>query len=61
MAVLRALNVDHRRIAAQLDLEKHDVRVFSPKPREIILRRNIQCSNNRRIFVRRHWMAKRKP
>ena len=45
MAVLRALGMDDRRIAAQLDLEKHDVRVFSPKPREIILRRNIQCSN----------------
>lgn len=42
MAVLRALGMDDRRIAAQLDLEKHDVRVFSLKPGEIILRRNMQ-------------------
>ncbi|GEC17488.1 hypothetical protein [Nitrobacter winogradskyi] len=33
--------MDHRRIAAQLDIEEHDVRVFSPKPKEKLLRRNL--------------------
>lgn len=41
VAVLRALGMDHRRIAAQLDIEEHDVRVFSPQPREKTLRRNL--------------------
>lgn len=41
VTILRALGMDHRRIAAQLDIEEHDVRVFSPKPKEKILRRNL--------------------
>ncbi|GEC15802.1 hypothetical protein [Nitrobacter winogradskyi] len=41
ITILRALGMDHRRIAAQLDIEEHDVRVFSPKPKEKILCRNL--------------------
>ena len=39
VAILRALGMDHRRIAAQLDIEEHDVRAFCPKPK--VLRRNL--------------------
>ncbi|WP_416193088.1 hypothetical protein [Nitrobacter sp. TKz-YC01] len=41
VAILRALGMDHRRIAAVLDIEEHDVRAFSPKPREKTPRRNL--------------------
>jgi hypothetical protein len=41
VAVLRALGLDHRRIAAQLDIEEHDVRAFCPKPSEKSARRNL--------------------
>ena len=41
VAVLRALGMDHRRIAAQLDIAEHDVRAFCPKPKEKILRRHL--------------------
>jgi hypothetical protein len=41
VAVLRALGMDHRRIAAQLNIEEHDVQAFCPKPKEKILRRNL--------------------
>jgi hypothetical protein len=34
VAILRTLGMDHRRIAAQLDIEEHDVRAFRPKPSE---------------------------
>lgn len=39
--MLRALGMDQRRIVAQLDIEEHDVRVFSPQPKEKTLRRNL--------------------
>lgn len=41
VTVLRALGMDHRRIAAQLDIEEHDVRAFCRKPKEKFLRRNL--------------------
>ncbi|WP_347265043.1 hypothetical protein [Nitrobacter sp.] len=41
VAILRTLGMDHRRIAAQLDIEEHDVQAFCPKPKEKILRRNL--------------------
>jgi hypothetical protein len=41
VAVLHALGMDYRRIAAQLDIEKHDVRAFSPKLKGKILRHNL--------------------
>jgi hypothetical protein len=41
VAVLRALGMDHRRIAALLDIEEHDVRAFCPKPSEKAQRRNL--------------------
>jgi hypothetical protein len=41
VAILRTLGMDHRRIAAQLDIEEHDVRAFCPKSREKDRRRNL--------------------
>ena len=41
VAVLRALGMDYRRIAALLDIEEHDVRAFCPKPSEKAPRRNL--------------------
>ncbi|WP_319798500.1 hypothetical protein [Nitrobacter sp.] len=41
VAVLRALGMDHRRIAAQLDIEEHDVRAFCPNPSENSSRRKL--------------------
>ena len=41
VAILRTLGMDHRRIAAQLDIEEHDVRAFCPKPSEKAPRRNL--------------------
>ena len=41
VTVLRALGMDHRRIAAQLDIEEHDVRAFCPKPSEKSPSRNL--------------------
>jgi hypothetical protein len=41
VAILRALGMDHRRIAAQLDIEEHDVRALCPKPSEKAPRRNL--------------------
>jgi len=41
VAVLRAVGLGVREIAVRLDIEEHDVRVFSPQPREKILRRNL--------------------
>lgn len=41
VAVLRALGLDHCRIAAQLDIEEHDVRAFCPKPSEKTPCRNL--------------------
>lgn len=41
VAVLRALGLDHRRIAARLDIEEHDVRAFCPKSSGKSPRRNL--------------------
>jgi hypothetical protein len=41
VAVLRALGMDHRRIAAVLDIEEQDVRAFCPNPSEKAPRRNL--------------------
>ncbi|WP_319798678.1 hypothetical protein [Nitrobacter sp.] len=41
VAVLRAVGLGVREIAVRLDIEEHDVRVFSPQPRGKILRRNL--------------------
>ena len=41
VTVLRALGMDHRRIAAQLDGQEHDVRAFCPKPSEKPPSRNL--------------------
>ncbi len=41
VAILRALGMDHRRIAALLNIEEHDVRAFCPKPSETAPRRNL--------------------
>lgn len=41
VAILRALGMDHRRIAALLNIEEHDVRAFCPKPSEKAPRRNL--------------------
>lgn len=41
VAVLCAVGLGVRDIAVRLDIEEHDVRVFSPKPKEKTLRRNL--------------------
>lgn len=41
VAVLRAVGLCVREIAARLDIEEHDVRAFCSKPKEKILRRNL--------------------
>ena len=54
VAILRTLGMDHRRIAAQLDIEEHDVRAFCLKPSEKAPRRNLPRRTVEALLHGRH-------
>jgi len=54
MAVLRAVGLGVREIAERLDIEEHDVRVFSPKPQENVLRRRLSRRALNALLQGRH-------
>lgn len=52
--ILRALGLDHRRIAAFLNIEEHDVRAFCRKPNETAMHRNLPRRAIKALLRGRH-------